>query len=84
MTADSLATIVVDTLKTIAPEIDPASVPSMANLRDELDLDSMDFLRFVVALHTRLGVEIPESDYHRLSTLDGAVQYLTERRTAPR
>jgi len=44
-----------------------------------LDIDSMDFLNFVVALHEKLGVDIPETDYPQLMTLDGAIQYLSER-----
>jgi acyl carrier protein len=49
-------------------------------LRDQIDLDSMDYLRFVVALHDRLGVDVPESDYPQLGTLDGIIRYLTTRR----
>lgn len=76
MTPEDIRGVVVDALTRIAPEIDPASIGSRANLRDELDLDSMDFLNFVLSLHDRLGVEIPEADYPRLYTLDGAVGYL--------
>jgi len=46
------------------------------DLRDAIDLDSMDFLNFVIALHERTGVDIPEADYPRLRTLDGAIAYL--------
>jgi acyl carrier protein len=53
------------------------------NLRDQLDLDSMDVLNLVVALHGTLGVEIPEADYPRLATLDDCVEYLASPR-APR
>jgi acyl carrier protein len=45
-------------------------------LREQIDLDSMDWLNFLVALHERLQVEIPESDYARLATLDQTVDYL--------
>ncbi len=48
-----------------------------ADLREALDIDSMDFLNFMIAVHHRLGVEIPELDYPKLITLDGAVAYLT-------
>ena len=44
--------------------------------RDQLDLDSMDLLNFVIGLHTALGVDIPEADYSKLATLDGCVDYL--------
>lgn len=63
-------------LAAVAPEADLDALPSEASLRDELDLDSMDFLGFVIALHKALGVEIPEADYGKLATLDGCVAYL--------
>ena len=65
-----------DVLCDIAPEVDPAAVPPDKDLREELDLDSMDFLNVLVALHERLGVEIPEADASRLTTLDGGIAYL--------
>ncbi len=68
--------LIADVLAGIAPEANLAAVPGNAELRDELDLDSMDFLNFVAALHERTRIDIPESDYPRLSTLDGAVAYL--------
>ncbi len=67
----------------IAPEVDLAQVRPDADLRDELDIDSMDFLRFVVGIHERLGVDVPEADYPRIRTLDGCVAYLAERGAAP-
>ena len=70
------AASIVEALTRIAPEIDPASIQPGVNFRDQLDLDSMDFLNFVLALHERLGIDIPEVDYPRLYTLDGAVAYL--------
>jgi acyl carrier protein len=79
MTADRVRQVVVDSHAKIAPEIDPASIVPGVNFREQLDLDSMDFLNFVLALHERLGVEIPEADYPRLYTLDDAVAYLAPR-----
>ena len=76
MTQDDLKRIVVEALTRVAPEIDPASIEATTEFRDQLDLDSMDFLNFVLALHDGLHVDIPEADYARLSTLDGAVAYL--------
>ena len=76
MTRKELRQVIVDALTRIAPEIDPASIESSAALRDQLDLDSIDFLNFVLALHDRVGVDIPEADYPRLYTLDGAVAYI--------
>lgn len=63
-------------LRGIAPEADPAALDPGESLREQLDLDSMDFLSFVIAVHERLGIEIPEADYPRLASLDGAVAYL--------
>ena len=79
MTSDEIRKTVIEALTRIAPEIDPASIEPGASFRDQLDLDSMDFLNFVLAVHDRLGIDIPEADYPRLSTLDGAVAYLRAR-----
>jgi acyl carrier protein len=76
MTPEEIKKTIIDALKRIAPEIDPASIESSVSFRDQLDLDSMDFLNFALALHDRLGIEIPEADYPRLSTLESAVTYL--------
>jgi acyl carrier protein len=69
--------VVREELGNIAPEIDMNLVDPSANLRDALDIDSMDFLNFVTALHHRLGIDIPEIDYPKLNTLNEAVNYLT-------
>ena len=79
VTRDDIETVIVDALTAVAPEIDPASIQSGVSFRDQLDLDSMDFLNFVLALHERLGVEIPEVDYPQLYTLDSAVAYLASK-----
>lgn len=78
-TAEDLRATVFSVLAEIAPEADAASVDPTENLREQLDLDSMDFLNFVIGLHKRLGVEIPESDYSRLASIDGAITYLSAR-----
>lgn len=63
-------------LKSIAPEIEPDTLDAAAPLRDQIDLDSMDYLNFIVGLHEKLKVEIPESDYGKLISLDDIVAYL--------
>lgn len=63
-------------LGNIAPEIDMNSVDPSLDLREALDIDSMDFLKFITAVHRRLGIDVPEIDYPKLMTLDGAVSYL--------
>jgi acyl carrier protein len=84
MTAEQIRQVIVDALTKIAPEIDPASIVPGVSFREQLDLDSMDFLNFVLALHERLGVEIPETDYPHLYTLDDAVAYLAPTATSKR
>jgi acyl carrier protein len=66
-------------LKRIAPELEEAELAPAKLLREQVDLDSMDWLNFIVALHERFRVEIPESDYARLSTLEETVEYLQRR-----
>ena len=66
-------------LKRIAPELEEAALAPGDPLREQVDLDSMDWLNFIVALHERFKVEIPESDYARLGTLDQTVAYLADR-----
>ncbi|WP_455229735.1 acyl carrier protein [Geopseudomonas aromaticivorans] len=66
-------------LQGIAPEVEPDSLRGDRPLRDEVDLDSMDWLRFLAALHQRLGVNIPEADYQQLTTLDVLLTYLRRR-----
>jgi acyl carrier protein len=68
--------MIVELLSAIAPEGDFAALVGTEDLRETLDLDSMDFMNFVVALHERTGIDIPEADYPKLRTLDGAIAYL--------
>jgi len=68
--------IVREELGNIAPEADLKHLDPDADLREALDIDSMDFLNFVTLIHHRLGVDIPEIDYPKLSTLSGTVRYL--------
>ena len=80
MTREEIKATVLRALDEIAPEADLASLAPDIGLRDQLDLDSMDMLNLAVGLHTALGVEIPESDYPKLATLDGCVDYLAAAR----
>jgi acyl carrier protein len=83
VTANDITTVVRSILGGIAPEVDLDQVRPEADLRDELDIDSMDFLRFVVQLKERLGVDVPEADYPRIRSLAGCVGYLAGRGAAP-
>jgi len=79
MTNDEIRAIVFQTLKTIAPELEESDLQPDRLLRDQVDLDSMDWLNFLVALHQRLKVEIPEADYRKLTTLNTVVAYLASK-----
>jgi acyl carrier protein len=73
-----IRTLVQEELNNIAPEVDMTTVDPAADLREAIDIDSMDFLNFITAIHQRLGIDIPEVDYSKLVTLDGAVAYITQ------
>lgn len=64
-------------LATVAPEADLSTVDPRQPLRAQLDLDSMDFLRLLAAIKARIGVDVPESDYGRIATLEALEAYLT-------
>jgi acyl carrier protein len=83
MTTDEIRTTVLRMLGEIAPEADLAQIKPDVDFRDQLDLDSMDLLNFVIAVDGELGVDIPESDYRRLGSLDAFVDYLAERLGVP-
>jgi acyl carrier protein len=70
---------VLDVLRKVAPELDVAGLDPAIDLREQADLDSVDMLNLVVGLHQALGVDVPETDYDKLTTLDGAVSYLEGR-----
>ena len=70
---------VLSTLKRIAPEVEPEQLHCDRSLREEVDLDSMDWLRLIEALHRSLGIVIPETDYQHVDTLDKLVAYLMQK-----
>lgn len=70
---------VIEVLQTIAPEVQVGELVAGQSLREQVDLDSMDWLHVIVGLHQRFGVDIPETDYARLATLDDIVAYLAAR-----
>ena len=79
MTAAEIRSIAIAVLKTIAPEIEADELRGDRPLRKQVDLDSMDWLNFLLGLNKKLGVEIPEADYARLVTLDDVVAYLMKK-----
>jgi len=68
-----------ESLVEIAPEAELTALAGAVPLREQLDIDSFDFLRLMVLLHEHTGVDIPERDYGRLGTLDAAVAYLSKK-----
>lgn len=77
--ADTRAAVI-GVLKSIAPELEESELDPARPLREQIDLDSMDWLNVIVALHERLGVDIPEADYARLTTLEAVVAYIGSKR----
>ncbi len=79
MNEQQLREVVIGALTEVAPEMDPSTIDPAEDLSEQLDIDSMDFLNVVVSVHEQTGIEIPERDYPRLRTLEGAVAYLAGR-----
>ena len=78
MDTEQIHSAVVASLMEIAPEIDPISLEPDVEFRDQVDMDSMDMLNFVTALHRRTGIEVPDNDYLQLTSVDACVRYLAK------
>ena len=76
MNETEIKTRVIAIIKSIAPEVEEAELRADRPLRDQIDLDSMDWLNVLVAVNEKLHVDIPEADYGKLVTLDNLVAYL--------
>ena len=76
MIESELKAILLAGLREIAPESDPESLRPDQKIRETLDIDSFDFLKFLIALNEKIGVEIPEADYGKLNTLEDMLRYL--------
>jgi acyl carrier protein len=79
MTTEDIRAVIKDEIGRIAPEVDFDAIDPTADLREQIDIDSIDFLNLVTALHERLGVDVPETDYPKLATLEGMIAYLERR-----
>ena len=79
MTKDEIKNRVLRILGGIALEADLTQIKPQVSFRDQLDIDSMDFLNFAIGLNKELGVEVPEADYPKVASLDGCVEYVMER-----
>lgn len=76
---ETLKALVLATLTSVAPEADVDSLDDRLSFRDQLEIDSVDFLNFVLSLEGTLGIRIPEVDYPKLSSLGGCLKYLESR-----
>ena len=76
MNREEIIDAIKDIIHTIAPDEDLSGIDPAQRLRDQIELDSMDFLDIVMELRKRYGVQVPEEDYKELATLDGCVRYL--------
>ena len=83
MIDDPIRATVLRLLGEVAPEADLSLIKPDRRIRDQLDIDSMDALNFLIAVHEATGVDIPESDYPKLTTLDNIVAYLSTRTPPP-
>jgi acyl carrier protein len=79
MTDQEIKALVLRELSNIAPEIDPSQIDPAVNVRDQVDLDSMNVLDLMIAIHEATGVEIPEADYPKINTLNDFATYLSPR-----
>lgn len=77
MTKDDCKKLVIDIISDIAPDEDLSAIKPEIRLRDQLQLDSMDFLDIVMELRKRHGIEVPEADYGQLASLESCAEYLT-------
>ena len=76
---EQIQDIIFDALGAIAPEVEAALIAPDRPLREQIDIDSFDFLNFIIRLHEALGIDIPEKDYVEFLTLNSAVEYLARR-----
>lgn len=79
LSRDEVKQALIESILEVAPEADFGTVRPDRPVRDQLDIDSFDFLTILEHLHARIGVNVPESDYGRMITLDGSVDYLLRR-----
>jgi len=82
VTRDELRQAVLGVLKDIAPEADLSRLAPDAPIRDQLDIDSIDFMRFLIGINEKLHVDVPEADYQKVASLNGMLQYLGDRLSA--
>jgi acyl carrier protein len=81
MNPETIRTLVIEAVQTVAPEMEASDINPDEDLREACDIDSMDFLNFILALKNSSGVSIPEIDYPQINTLNKMVGYLSHKQT---
>jgi acyl carrier protein len=76
MSDDAIRETVLRLLGEVAPEMDPSTIDPTLRLRDQIDIDSMDALNFLISVDAEWHLDIPEADYPKLTTLDNIVEYI--------
>jgi len=71
--------VILDAIEKVAPDIDPDTLPSDVDFREDAELDSMDFLGVLTAIQEATGIEVPETDYSQIVTIDSFTEYLSAR-----
>jgi acyl carrier protein len=79
MSEDELKQLIIAAIQVVAPEIEESDIDPDEDLREECDIDSMDFLNFLAELKNNSGVNIPEADYSQVTTLTKMLKYMAER-----
>ena len=79
MTEAEIRSLIAELISEIAPEADMSALSDDRDMREALDLDSMDFNNLIIAIHKRTGIDVPELDYRKLFTMRGAIAYLKGR-----
>ena len=77
MTEEEIKTTIFQLLKNIAPDTEPEKLKPDENIRQTLDIDSFDYLQFIIALDEKLGIKTPEADYGKINTLAGLISYIS-------
>ncbi|MCP4144993.1 MAG: acyl carrier protein [bacterium] len=77
MNEELLITQIVESLVEVAPDITPGEINPAVSFRDQFEIDSIDYLNFILTLEKKLDIKIPELDYPKLSSLKGCTSYLS-------
>ena len=79
MTEEERKKIILDLLKQIAPDTEPGTLKPDDNIRTTLEIDSFDYLQFIVAIDEKFGIDTPEEDYGKIQTVQALIDYLRQK-----